>query len=62
MKTNYTVAYTRAIGGQSSIIVTAMNEKEALSHAKFNRFTGRDFKVVGITTDAANAHNQSQAI
>jgi hypothetical protein len=62
MKNNYTVTYTRAIGGQCTIIVTAMNEKEALSHAKFNRFTGRDFKVLGITTDAANAYNQSQAI
>lgn len=62
MKTqNFKIGYTKAVGGQGEIIVKAQNEKGAINNAKFNRHTGKDFFVIGITEEKANASNNAQA-
>lgn len=43
MKT-YKVTYTKAIGGEGSILVKAGDEKQALRNAKNNCATGSDFR------------------
>lgn len=54
MKTvnTYQVTYTRAIGDINTIIVKARNENEAINNAKYNCFTGSNFreaKIVDVT-------------
>ncbi len=42
----FEVGYKRAIGGEGLIIAKGRNEAEALNNAKYNVFTGSDFKVI----------------
>ena len=39
----FKVFYTKRIGGTGSIIVKAIDENQAIRHAKYLCFTGRDF-------------------
>lgn len=39
----FAVTYTTATGKESIMFVKAMNEKEAIQHAKNNCFTGSNF-------------------
>jgi len=62
MKTqNYKVGYTKNVGGQGETIVKAQNQKDALNNAKFNRHTGKDFFIMEVTEEKANASNNAQA-
>lgn len=47
MKTtkNYTVKYVKANGQNGTITVKARNEKEAISNAKNQRYTGNNFSL-----------------
>jgi hypothetical protein len=57
---NYLIEYTKQNRKKGLAIAKGKNEREALSHAKFNIHTGTDFKVVGITFDKNNLSNKSQ--
>lgn len=51
MKPNYyKVSYITATGKNETVTVKARNEAEAIANAKDNRFTGSEFKVLGLTT------------
>lgn len=40
----FEVTYDRQIGGSTTIIVKANNEKEAINNARNQRWTGRNFR------------------
>lgn len=47
MKAKYfKISYTKAIGGEGTLIAKGRNEKEAIANAKDNCFTGKDFVVI----------------
>jgi hypothetical protein len=50
MKT-FNVTYTKKIGGNSTIIVKAENEAQALNNAKYLCFTGSDFRHPKLVSD-----------
>lgn len=50
MKT-FKVTYTKAIGGEGSILVKAQDEEQALKNAKFLCATGSDFRNVKETNE-----------
>jgi len=42
----FKVEYTKRVGGRNSVVVKGRNKNEALQNARYNIFTGRDFKVI----------------
>lgn len=40
----FEVTYDRQIGGTTTIVVKANNEKEAINNAKNQRYTGKNFR------------------
>lgn len=51
MSQTFDVTYTAQNGKEKHILVKAENESEALQHAKYNCYTGKDFRNAIITKE-----------
>jgi hypothetical protein len=57
---NYLIEYTKQNRKTGLAISKGKNELEALSHARFNIHTGKNFKVIGTTPEKTNLSNNAQ--